>query len=49
MIPGMQEAYEEACRKHGHTAGRRRFFPDRDTPSVDVRRRRRGPGVVGAG
>ncbi|OBG98486.1 luciferase [Mycobacterium sp. E3251] len=31
--PGMQEAYEEACRQHGHQPGPT-FFPDRDTPSV---------------
>ena len=31
--PGMREAYEAACEKHGHTPGAT-FFPDRDTPSV---------------
>lgn len=31
--PGMQEAYEEACREHGHQPGPT-FFPDRNTPSV---------------
>jgi len=31
--PGMREAYEAACLKHGHTPGAT-FFPDRDTPSV---------------
>ena len=31
--PGMQEAYEEACRKHGHQPGPT-MFPGRDTPSV---------------
>ncbi|MGA7051823.1 MAG: LLM class flavin-dependent oxidoreductase, partial [Mycobacterium sp.] len=31
--PGMQEAYEAACRKHGHTPGPT-MFPSRDTPSV---------------
>jgi alkanesulfonate monooxygenase SsuD/methylene tetrahydromethanopterin reductase-like flavin-dependent oxidoreductase (luciferase family) len=31
--PGMREAYEAACEKHGHTPGGT-FFPDRDTPSV---------------
>jgi alkanesulfonate monooxygenase SsuD/methylene tetrahydromethanopterin reductase-like flavin-dependent oxidoreductase (luciferase family) len=32
-IPGMREAYEAACRKHGHEPGPA-FFPDRDKPSV---------------
>jgi alkanesulfonate monooxygenase SsuD/methylene tetrahydromethanopterin reductase-like flavin-dependent oxidoreductase (luciferase family) len=32
-IPGMREAYETACRKHGHEPGPA-FFPDRDRPSV---------------
>lgn len=32
-IPGMREAYEQACRKHGHQPVPA-FFPDRDTPSV---------------
>ena len=31
--PGMQEAYEAACREHGHTPGPT-MFPSRDTPSV---------------
>jgi len=31
--PGMQEAYEEACREQGHTPGPT-MFPGRDTPSV---------------
>jgi len=31
--PGMQEAYEAACRKHGHPPGPT-LLPDRDTPSV---------------
>jgi len=31
--PGMQEAYEAACRKHGHQPGPT-MFPGRDTPSV---------------
>ena len=31
--PGMQEAYEEACRQHGHQPGPT-MFPGRDTPSV---------------
>jgi alkanesulfonate monooxygenase SsuD/methylene tetrahydromethanopterin reductase-like flavin-dependent oxidoreductase (luciferase family) len=31
--PGMQEAYEAACRKHGHPPGPT-MFPSRDTPSV---------------
>lgn len=31
--PGMQEAYEAACRKHGHTPGPT-MFPSRDTASV---------------
>ncbi|MCV7077002.1 LLM class flavin-dependent oxidoreductase [Mycobacterium szulgai] len=32
-VEGMQEAYEAACRKHGHSPGGT-FFPDRKTPSV---------------
>ncbi len=32
-VDGMQEAYEEACREHGHEPGPM-FLPDRDTPSV---------------
>jgi alkanesulfonate monooxygenase SsuD/methylene tetrahydromethanopterin reductase-like flavin-dependent oxidoreductase (luciferase family) len=32
-VPGMQEAYEAACLKHGHTPGAI-FLPGRDTPSV---------------
>lgn len=32
-IPGMREAYEASCRKHGHQPGAA-FFPDRNTPSV---------------
>jgi alkanesulfonate monooxygenase SsuD/methylene tetrahydromethanopterin reductase-like flavin-dependent oxidoreductase (luciferase family) len=32
-VPGMQEAYEAACREHGHQPGPL-FLPDRDTPSV---------------
>jgi alkanesulfonate monooxygenase SsuD/methylene tetrahydromethanopterin reductase-like flavin-dependent oxidoreductase (luciferase family) len=32
-VPGMQEAYEAACREHGHEPGAV-FLPDRDTPSV---------------
>ncbi|CAM2762220.1 luciferase [Mycobacterium intermedium] len=32
-VPGMQEAYEAACRKHGHPIGGT-FLPDRDAPSV---------------
>lgn len=31
--PGMREAYEQACREHGHTPGPT-MFPSRDTPSV---------------
>jgi alkanesulfonate monooxygenase SsuD/methylene tetrahydromethanopterin reductase-like flavin-dependent oxidoreductase (luciferase family) len=31
--PGIREAYEAACAKHGNTPGAT-FFPDRDTPSV---------------
>ena len=31
--PGMQEAYEAACRKHGHSPGPT-MFPNRDTASV---------------
>jgi alkanesulfonate monooxygenase SsuD/methylene tetrahydromethanopterin reductase-like flavin-dependent oxidoreductase (luciferase family) len=31
--PGIQEAYEEACREHGHKPGPT-MFPGRDTPSV---------------
>lgn len=32
-VEGMREAYEAACRKHGHAPGGT-FFPDRKTPSV---------------
>ena len=32
-VPGMQEAYQEACREHGHEPGVV-FLPDRETPSV---------------
>ncbi|OBF84281.1 luciferase [Mycobacterium sp. 852002-51163_SCH5372311] len=32
-IPGMREAYEESCRKHGYEPGAA-FFPDRNTPSA---------------
>jgi alkanesulfonate monooxygenase SsuD/methylene tetrahydromethanopterin reductase-like flavin-dependent oxidoreductase (luciferase family) len=32
-VPGMQEAYEAACREHGHTPGPT-MFPGRDTASV---------------
>ena len=32
-VPGMQEAYEESCREHGHEPGPV-FLPGRDTPSV---------------
>ncbi|OBK23217.1 luciferase [Mycobacterium asiaticum] len=32
-IPGMREAYEDSCRKHGYQPGSA-FFPDRNTPSV---------------
>jgi alkanesulfonate monooxygenase SsuD/methylene tetrahydromethanopterin reductase-like flavin-dependent oxidoreductase (luciferase family) len=32
-VPGMQEAYEAACREHGHQPGPT-MLPDRDTPSV---------------
>ena len=32
-VPGMQEAYEAACRKHGHRPGPT-MLPDRDHPSV---------------
>jgi alkanesulfonate monooxygenase SsuD/methylene tetrahydromethanopterin reductase-like flavin-dependent oxidoreductase (luciferase family) len=32
-VAGMQEAYEETCREHGHEPGPV-FLPDRDTPSV---------------
>jgi alkanesulfonate monooxygenase SsuD/methylene tetrahydromethanopterin reductase-like flavin-dependent oxidoreductase (luciferase family) len=32
-VPGMQEAYEAACREHGHTPGPV-LVPERDTPSV---------------
>lgn len=32
-VAGMQEAYEAACREHGHEPGPV-FLPDRDTPSV---------------
>jgi alkanesulfonate monooxygenase SsuD/methylene tetrahydromethanopterin reductase-like flavin-dependent oxidoreductase (luciferase family) len=31
--PGMREAYEAACREHGHQPGAT-MLPDRDTPSV---------------
>ena len=32
-VPGMQEAYEAACRAHGHEPGPT-LLPDRDTPSA---------------
>ena len=32
-VPGMREAYEAACREHGHEPGAV-LSPDRDTPSV---------------
>jgi alkanesulfonate monooxygenase SsuD/methylene tetrahydromethanopterin reductase-like flavin-dependent oxidoreductase (luciferase family) len=32
-VAGMQEAYEAACREHGHEPGPV-YLPDRDTPSV---------------
>ena len=32
-VEGMQEAYETACREHGHEPGAA-LLPDRDTPSV---------------
>jgi alkanesulfonate monooxygenase SsuD/methylene tetrahydromethanopterin reductase-like flavin-dependent oxidoreductase (luciferase family) len=32
-VPGMREAYEEACREHGHTAGPV-LLPEPDTPTV---------------
>ena len=32
-VPGMQEAYEEACRDHGHEPGPI-FLPEREKPSV---------------
>lgn len=32
-VPGMREAYEAACREHGHQPGPT-MFPDRDHPSV---------------
>jgi alkanesulfonate monooxygenase SsuD/methylene tetrahydromethanopterin reductase-like flavin-dependent oxidoreductase (luciferase family) len=32
-VPGSQEAYEEACRAHGHEPGMT-LLPNRDTPSV---------------
>lgn len=32
-VPGMREAYENSCRKHGYEPGPA-FFPDRSTPSV---------------
>lgn len=32
-VEGMQEAYREACRQHGHEPGPI-YLPDRDTPSV---------------
>jgi alkanesulfonate monooxygenase SsuD/methylene tetrahydromethanopterin reductase-like flavin-dependent oxidoreductase (luciferase family) len=32
-VPGSQEAYEAACRAHGHQPGMT-LLPDRDTPSV---------------
>lgn len=32
-VPGMREAYEASCRKHGYEPGPT-FFPDRTTPSV---------------
>ena len=32
-VPGMQEAYDAACREHGHQPGPA-LIPERDTPSV---------------
>ncbi|RDH76241.1 LLM class flavin-dependent oxidoreductase [Mycolicibacterium moriokaense] len=32
-IPGSQQAYEESCRRHGHTPGMT-LLPSRDTPTV---------------
>jgi alkanesulfonate monooxygenase SsuD/methylene tetrahydromethanopterin reductase-like flavin-dependent oxidoreductase (luciferase family) len=32
-VEGMQEAYQEACRQHGHEPGAI-YLPDRETPSV---------------
>jgi hypothetical protein len=32
-VPGMQEAYDNACREHGHEPGMT-LLPDPDTPSV---------------
>jgi alkanesulfonate monooxygenase SsuD/methylene tetrahydromethanopterin reductase-like flavin-dependent oxidoreductase (luciferase family) len=32
-VPGMQEAYEEACREHGNQPGPV-YLPDRDTPTA---------------
>jgi alkanesulfonate monooxygenase SsuD/methylene tetrahydromethanopterin reductase-like flavin-dependent oxidoreductase (luciferase family) len=32
-VPGSQEAYEQACREHGHEPGMT-LLPNRDTPSV---------------
>ncbi len=40
----MQEAYEAACREHGHEPGPV-LLPDRDTPIGVLRRRRCRPGV----
>ena len=43
-LAGMQEAYEESCREHGHEPGMSQL-PPKDAATTHVRRRRRRQGV----